>query len=227
MKRQLSLAGLGLALILALAGCGGPPDAGGEGGSSASAPAPSEPGAGSAPNEADRNFASMMIPHHEQAVAMSETMLAKDGIHPDVTDLAVRIRQAQGPEIETMSGWLGDWDAAGEADGGHDAGHDPEHDPKHDSGHGDPSEGESRSASGGSGTGMMSGDQMEDLAAAGGDEASRLFLDSMIEHHEGAVEMAEQELDAGSHPGAKELAASIVQAQESEIKEMEALLADL
>jgi uncharacterized protein (DUF305 family) len=106
-----------------------------------------------------------------------------------------------------MSGWLDAW---GEPEaGGHGSGH--------GSGGGD-------DAAGG---GMMSGEQMDDLAAAEGDEASRLFLDSMIEHHEGAVDMAKQELDAGAHADAKELAASIVQAQESEIKEMQALLAGL
>jgi len=190
MKRQLSLSGLGLTLALALAGCGG-----GAG------------SAGAAANDADVRFASMMIPHHEQAVEMSETILAKDGMDPEVADLAVRIKEAQGPEIETMSGWLDAW---GEPEaGGHGSGH--------GSGGGD-------DAAGG---GMMSGEQMDDLAAAEGDEASRLFLDSMIEHHEGAVDMAKQELDAGAHADAKELAASIVQAQESEIKEMQALLAGL
>ena len=203
MKRQLSLSGLGFALVLALAGCGG-------GGGS--------PDARAAANDADVQFASMMIPHHEQAVEMSETVLAKDGVDPEVTDLAVRIKEAQGPEIETMSGWLEAW---GEPGGGGDGGH--------GSGHGSEDSAENSSGDGGgdAGEGMMSGEQMDALAAAGSDDASRMFLESMIEHHEGAVDMAKQELEAGANPDAKELAASIVQAQESEIKEMEALRAGL
>jgi uncharacterized protein (DUF305 family) len=199
MKRQLSLSGPGLALVLALAGCGG------EAGS---------PDAGAAANDADVQFVSMMIPHHEQAVEMSGTLLAKDGIDPEVTDLAGRIEAAQGPEIETMSGWLDAWGEPEAGGGGHGSGHGSEH-------------GSGGGADAAGGDGMMSGEQMDDLAAAEGDEASRMFLDAMIEHHEGAVDMAKQELDAGAHADAKELAASIVQAQEAEIKEMEALLAGL
>jgi uncharacterized protein (DUF305 family) len=117
-----------------------------------------------------------------------------------------------------MNGWLETWGepepgsgAAEGDDGGHGAGH----------GGGDGGDG------GSTGDGMMSAEQLDDLKAAEGGEASRMFLDSMIEHHEGAVAMAKQQLEAGADPDARELAGSIVQAQESEIEEMEALLAGL
>lgn len=61
-------------------------------------------------NDADVEFAQAMIPHHEQAVEMAD--LALDPIveaGPDVLDLATRIQQAQGPEIELMTGWLTAW----------------------------------------------------------------------------------------------------------------------
>jgi uncharacterized protein (DUF305 family) len=50
-------------------------------------------------------FAQMMIPHHEQAVTMSELAL-ENTTNPDVIALATAIRDAQGPEIEQMKGWL-------------------------------------------------------------------------------------------------------------------------
>ena len=54
---------------------------------------------------ADIMFAQMMIPHHQQAVEMSELALEKSA-DPDVLDLAEQIRDAQAPEIELMEGWL-------------------------------------------------------------------------------------------------------------------------
>jgi uncharacterized protein (DUF305 family) len=51
-------------------------------------------------------FAQMMIPHHEQAVTMSELAL-KNTTNPDVIALATAIRDAQGPEIKQMRLWLG------------------------------------------------------------------------------------------------------------------------
>ncbi|MHA7263656.1 DUF305 domain-containing protein [Arthrobacter sp. TMN-37] len=215
MKRYPALTGL--ALVLVLAGCGAGPEAGhGSGHNSGQAPPP----ASSSPtvsaglsNAADVEFAAGMIPHHEQAVQMSGLMLAKDGIDPEVTALATRIRDAQAPEIETMESWLDAWgEPDAEADGG--------------SGHGSAHGGEATTG-GSAGNGMMSGDELDALAAAEGAEASRMFLAGMIEHHRGAVGMAQRELEAGADAGARKLASSIVQAQESEILEMEALLAGL
>ncbi|WP_234714477.1 DUF305 domain-containing protein, partial [Mycobacterium tuberculosis] len=54
-------------------------------------------------------FVTMMIPHHEQAIEMSDILLAKDGADPRVVELAEQIKAAQGPEIDKMLGWLEDW----------------------------------------------------------------------------------------------------------------------
>ncbi len=54
-------------------------------------------------------FAQQMIPHHQQAIEMSDIVLARKGIDPRVTDLATAIKAAQGPEIKQMQGWLGQW----------------------------------------------------------------------------------------------------------------------
>ncbi|CAN5409679.1 DUF305 domain-containing protein [soil metagenome] len=58
-------------------------------------------------NDADVEFTTGMIPHHQQAVVMSEMAVDQGG--PEVVDLAGRIEAAQGPEIETMTNWLQDW----------------------------------------------------------------------------------------------------------------------
>ncbi|MGV0994236.1 MAG: DUF305 domain-containing protein [Mycobacterium sp.] len=60
-------------------------------------------------NQADMDFAHMMIPHHQQAIEMSDIILAKKGIDPRVVDLATQIKAAQGPEIEKMQGWMSQW----------------------------------------------------------------------------------------------------------------------
>lgn len=182
-----------IALTFALAGCA-------SAGQGPGSPTASE--AGATANAADEMFASMMIPHHQQAVEMADTMLGKDGADEAVLDLAQRIRDAQQPEIELMQGWLEAWGVeAG------DAGH---------GGHG-----------GAGGDGMMSEEDMAALEQAEGAEASRLFLEQMIVHHQGAVEMAEAELDGGQHPDALELAQQVIDAQTAEIAEMQELLAAL
>ncbi|MEE6295898.1 DUF305 domain-containing protein [Georgenia wangjunii] len=58
-------------------------------------------------------------------------------------------------------------------------------------------------------------------------EFDRRFPELMIMHHEGAVEMAQSELDAGQNPQARELAQKIIVDQEVEIEEMEQMPADL
>jgi uncharacterized protein (DUF305 family) len=79
----------------------------------------------------------------------------------------------------------------------------------------------------GSGTGMMSEDDMDALEAAEGPAASALFLDQMIEHHEGAIAMAEAEVEQGENPDALELAEKVITDQTSEIEFMQILRAGL
>ena len=64
-------------------------------------------------NQADMDFAHMMIAHHQQAIEMSDIILAKQGIDPRVVDLAQQIKAAQGPEIEQMQGWMSQWGMGG------------------------------------------------------------------------------------------------------------------
>lgn len=153
---------------------------------------------------ADIAFATGMVPHHEQAVEMADLVLGKDGIDAQVTDLAQRIKAAQDPEIVLMSAWLETW------------------------GHPIDSMGDMPGMPGmDSGDGMMSDADMSQLAAATGVEASRLFLQQMIVHHQGALRMATTEMADGENPAALELANAIVSSQTAEIAEMQALLKTL
>ncbi|MFE9233918.1 DUF305 domain-containing protein [Cellulosimicrobium funkei] len=154
-------------------------------------------------NDQDVMFAQMMIPHHEQAIEMSDVILAKDGVDPEVTDLANQIKGAQGPEIEQLTTWLEEWGSPMEESGGMD----------HEAmGHG-------------SMDGMMSEEDMQALDAAQGAEAGQLFLEQMIVHHEGAVEMAQTQVDEGENADAVAMAQEIVETQQAEISTMEDLLA--
>ena len=156
--------------------------------------------AGDDHNDADIEFAAGMIPHHSQAVEMAQ-LAADRAEDPRVKDLASRIEAAQGPEIEQMVGWLEEWGEEVPEDGEHDA-----------------------HAAGSEGPGMMSAEDMDGLEAASGGEFDEMFLTMMIEHHEGAVEMAETEIADGQFPDAIALAEAIISAQEAEIAEMQALL---
>ncbi|MCY7298348.1 MAG: DUF305 domain-containing protein, partial [Ilumatobacteraceae bacterium] len=77
------------------------------------------------------------------------------------------------------------------------------------------------------GAGFMSQEDMARLDSATGVEASRLFLEQMIEHHNGAIEMANVQTSDGSNPDAVELAKNIIKSQTAEIDEMQAILASL
>ncbi|KAB8168883.1 DUF305 domain-containing protein [Streptomyces sp. 3MP-14] len=160
--------------------------------------------AADAPNASDVAFAQGMIPHHQQALDMAE-LAADRAADPEVRALAEEISAAQGPEIATLTGWLEEWGAEPAPDDNH-------------SGHGGGHE-EHQGMSG-----MMSEDQRAALAAAEGPAFDALFLDLMIEHHEGAVAMAENQLAEGAHPDALELAEAIVADQRAEIDRMAELL---
>ena len=182
--------------------------------SSASAAASATAAPGQDHNQADVMFAQHMIPHHQQAIEMSDIVLAKQGIDARVTVLAKQIKAAQDPEIEQMRSWLAQWGnppmpamIPGEGQGGHDMGDMP-------------------GMSGGM-MGMMSDEQMAALKNAAGGEAGRLFLTGMITHHEGAIDMAQTEINDGRFAPAIELSRSIVTTQQQEIDTMKGILATL
>lgn len=155
--------------------------------------------AGAAHNQADVMFAQMMIPHHSQAIEMSDMLLAKQGIPEPVAALARQIKAAQGPEIDQLTTWLDQWGEPTRAPDG--MGHEME--------------------------GMMNEQDMQALSAAQGTEAARLFLTQMTAHHEGAIDMAETEIEDGRFPDAVQMARTIVNTQQQEIDTMRQLLTTL
>lgn len=156
----------------------------------------------------DVAFMQMMIPHHAQALTMSKLARTR-AESPDVRSLARRILAAQPPEILLMSAWLDERNLAvpsaqddpAEFDHG-EHGHETMH-------------------------GMLTAEQMQELRAARGAEFDRLFLRGMIQHHRGAVAMADPAATKGSDIQVSELANDIVAGQGAEIDRMRALLKQL
>ncbi|MFF5519736.1 DUF305 domain-containing protein [Streptomyces coeruleorubidus] len=217
LSRRLAVVGAITAGGLLLAACGGDDMKGMEHGSGSSASASASPtqatGESAAPgafNDADVMFAQMMIPHHEQALEMSRLA---DGRASDaeIKTLAADIEKAQDPEIQTMKSWLKAWgkpESAGESMPGMD----------HGSGGMDHGSGMS---------GMMSDEDMKKLEAAKGTEFDRMFAELMIEHHEGAITMAEDEQKKGRDAAAKKLAVDVVRTQSAEVEKFEKILGRL
>ena len=156
-------------------------------------------------NHSDIAFMQMMIPHHAQALEMAR-LARKYAVDDSVRTLAARIRDAQGPEILTMASWLEAQDVevprAGEPAEMYDHG-EHGHDPMR---------------------GMLTDAQMRRLAAARGAEFDRLFLQGMIQHHHGAIEMADAVAVGGSDILVAELAADVKATQAAEISRMRELL---
>jgi len=194
---------------LVLAGCGSSSDT--STGPSSDAAVPTTSAAGSSAsdaaaasfNDADVAFAQNMIAHHQQAIEMASLALdPTSGASADVTDLAQRINDAQDPEVSMMSGWLEHWHEPMTMDSA--AGHDM---------------GSMHSAEG-----MMSDEDMDQLMQLSGPQFDKAWLQGMIEHHQGAITMAEQIKNEGDSPDVQALADQVITTQQSEVDEMNGLL---
>ncbi|MBL7492781.1 DUF305 domain-containing protein [Frankia sp. AgB1.9] len=227
MKRLVLLFGGVLAAVV-LAACGGTST-----GNTANA-ATTTMGSGTAGadhNAADVTFTQDMIAHHEQAIEMADLADTRAS-SPAVKTLAHKIREAQAPEITTMTGWLTSW---GE----------PTAAPSHSGGMNMPHSGmpsmpmtpmpsmpmasmpmatSAASIGGMSMGGMMSDEDLAKLRDAAGRDFDRMFLTMMIQHHRGAITMATTEQRDGRYGPAKQLATSIATSQTAEIATMQTLL---
>jgi uncharacterized protein (DUF305 family) len=157
------------------------------------------------PNDADLTFMTDMIFHHAQAVEMAK-LAPNRAASKDLKELADRIADVQGPEIDMMNRWLaahGQLKIDPSAPGGH--------------GHGDlpmldmP--------------GMATPEQMTELKAAKGDRFDTLFLQLMITHHQGALTMAETVQKGGVDVRVQEIADDVIATQSDEIDRMRGWLA--
>lgn len=200
--RRLALVAATAASAVLLAACGGN-DSGSHSAHRSPSKSVSSPGASAsagAHNAADVAFAKGMIPHHRQAVEMAG-LAATRASSSQVKELATKIEQAQDPEIETMSGWLAAWDEQV-----------PEEMPGMD-----------HSAHSGM-PGMMSTKEMDALKKKSGKDFDTAFMEMMVGHHQGAVEMAGTEKKKGAYGPAKTLADAVIKAQNAEIVQMNKLL---
>jgi uncharacterized protein (DUF305 family) len=147
-------------------------------------------------NDSDVTFATEMIPHHAQAGLMVDMTLGRK-LDPEVLALAEGIRQEQSVEVETMVDWLTEWDQ-------------PVPETMRDHANAHSHEGEES--------------DLEELESLSGGEFEQQWLEMMIEHHEGAIEMAEAEIEDGKFPDAVKLAEDIRDSQQAEIDQMEQML---
>jgi len=144
----------------------------------------------------DAMFLQMMIPHHEQAIVMSDLAL-KISKNPAILDLAKQIKAAQNPEIAQMKNWLA------ESGFSEDPGH-------------------SMDGMGG----MLSNEDLQILSKSSGKDFEKLFLNGMIQHHQGAIQMVNM-LSNSKDTELKNFGQTIVKTQSAEIELMYELLKKL
>ncbi|MGB3166961.1 MAG: DUF305 domain-containing protein [Alteraurantiacibacter sp.] len=152
--------------------------------------------------QADVNFMQMMIPHHQQAVTMSQLVEGRT-TNAQIIEAAGRILASQDGEINFMRDWLMERGAPVEMDHS-----------MHGAGHMDMQ-------------GMATAQQLAALRAASGEEFDRMFLQLMTEHHRGAIAMLEdlaQVRGSGADPVLWEFAVGIYQDQSAEIARMNGIL---
>lgn len=151
--------------------------------------------------EADVEFMRMMILHHDQALTMTGYVEERT-TDRDVRLLAERMRISQEDEMDVMAGWLQERGTPlRDEHAGHEA---------HDM------------------PGMLTEEQLERLEAADGVEFERLFLEYMIRHHEGALEMVADLWAAGggAEPNIGQFARHVEGDQGIEITRMQEMLAE-
>ena len=142
----------------------------------------------------DIMFLQMMIPHHQQAIDISDLALTKSS-DSELLALAKDIRDGQGAEIVKMKAWLD----------GANAGMDPGHSMGHDMG------------------GMLGDSELAALKAATGKSFDLLWLKGMTGHHDGAIDMAAMIEDADNDE-IKSFGQAIVTSQSAQNKQMAAMI---
>ncbi|MCX5384094.1 DUF305 domain-containing protein [Streptomyces sp. NBC_00083] len=233
--RRSALAAVGTvaALALTLSACG---SSGGSGSGDSATPgmhhgpattSSSGAGEGAGPfNAADVAFAQQMIPHHQQALEMARLAEGR-AADAEVKDLATAIEKAQDPEIDTMKGWLKAWGKPLPSSPHSSPSASSSASPSASSSMGDMPGMNHGSGAGSAMPGMMSDQDMRDLAAAKGKDFDRKFSQLMIGHHQGAVAMAKDEQKNGDNADAKRLAGNVIAAQNAEIEQMNKIVARL
>lgn len=164
-------------------------------------------------NQVDVEFMTLMIHHHAQALEMAD-MVEVRSEHPQIAVLAERMELAQRAEISFMGDWLQEREqqvpraVQESADGEVPTPEDHSH-------HDFPM------------AGMLTDEEMQEMRSASGEEFDRLFLEGMIKHHEGALEMAAGAEANGIDLTTLEFARHLGSDQSAEISRLKDLLDDL
>lgn len=147
-------------------------------------------------NEVDVHFLGMMVPHHQQAIDMSDVLLESDVEDAEVRDLAQRIKDGQERENKQMRAWADEWGIQ------------------------DDMEMHSTHIA----NGMFQPEELEEFATLEGEDLRRTFLEMMHYHHEHVIPMTQDEIENGGYAPLREMAQEMVDVQTAEMKEMEELL---
>ncbi len=142
----------------------------------------------------DRAFIDAMVPHHEAAITMARAAKRAGLSQPDLLQIANDIVATQQTEIDQMRQWRRQWFGSSAID-----------------------------PDGGTALGLSEQEMgMQHVASfSTASDVGQAYASMMIEHHQGAVEMARLALRRAQHPEIKDLARAIVDAQEREIALME------
>lgn len=154
-------------------------------------------------NDADVRFATQMIPHHAQVVAMVNLTFDRK-VDPTLAMTAEQMLTSP-PDTNVLSGWLQDWgkpiprtmiDHVGHTMGNT------------------------------SMPGALSKAEFHHLEQSKGQRFEKAWLEAMIAHHEGAIQIAKTEQVEGANPAAKRLAGEVVRTQQAELRELRSLQSD-
>lgn len=137
-----------------------------------------------------------MMIPHHQQAVDMSTFAESNTTNPEVLALAKQIKDAQAPEISLMKKWI--TDTGSSIDMGHDMGM----------------------------GGMLTEEQLAALKSATGPAFDKLYLQGMIGHHEGALQMAKMIVDS-KNAEAKQLADNVISSQTAEIEKMKKMLENM
>ena len=144
-------------------------------------------------HNADDTMFAQMMIPHHEQAVEMATLAETRAANEEVKAIAAEIKKSQEPEARLMEAWLASWD---EPDGGDHNGHMD---------------------------GMLSSGEMRSLEQASGEPFDQLFVSAMIEHHEGAIKMATDEVNYGQAKDVKSLAGKMIDEQGKEIERLKAL----
>ena len=158
----------------------------------ASAPAPAPAPARPPFNETDAAFAAQLVSQHQQGLDLASLANSRSG-RGELKALAQRFIDVHEPEIEQLSELLESWGQQPPEDPGLDRGNRP---------------------------GKITEAEMNTVTSRSGADFDKLFVQLMIRHHQGAIDIVATETAGGKNPRARELADKIAVSQQNEVTEL-------